>query len=57
MPSINDLDEGILQKPSVVLIPKLNVAHRSLLIRHVGTLKATSFEKVKHEVCLSLGCI
>jgi mRNA-degrading endonuclease toxin of MazEF toxin-antitoxin module len=54
--STNDLEEGILQKLSMVLVPKLNVAHKNLLIRHVGTLKAASFERVKREVCLSLGC-
>ncbi len=50
--------DGSLKKESVIIIPKLTAIDASLILgsRFIASLHEKSFEKVKKELCLKLGC-
>ena len=54
----NDISDGSLKKESVIIVPKLTAIDASLILgsRFIASLKEESFEKVKKELCLKLGC-
>jgi len=54
--SLPDLSSGFLKKPSLVIIPKISVIHKSLLIKELGELRQEKFAKVMKNVCEGLAC-
>jgi hypothetical protein len=54
--SSGDLSSGFLQKPSVVIVPKISVIHESLLIKEIGELKPDKFAQVMKSICEGLDC-
>jgi mRNA-degrading endonuclease toxin of MazEF toxin-antitoxin module len=54
--SSNDLERGRLVKPSVVVVGKVAIIHKSQLVGQVGVLKSEAFERVKQGMCKSLRC-
>jgi len=53
-----DIRDGSLKKESVIIVPKLTAIDASLILgsRFIASLKEKSFDKVKKELCLKLGC-
>jgi len=53
-----DIYDGSLKKESVIIVPKLTAVDTSLILgsRFIASLKEKSFERVKKELCLRLGC-
>ena len=53
-----DICDGSLKKESVIIVPKLTAIDASLILgsRFIASLHEKSFEKVKKELCLKLGC-
>ena len=53
-----DIRDGSLKKESVIIVPKLTAIDASLILgsRFIASLHEKSFEKVKKELCLKLGC-
>lgn len=53
-----DIRDGSLKKESVIIVPKLTAIDASLILgsRFIASLKEKSFNKVKKELCLRLGC-
>ena len=53
-----DICDGSLKKESVIIVPKLTAVDVSLILgsRFIASLHEKSFEKVKKELCLKLGC-
>jgi len=56
--SNKDIRDGSLKKDSVIIVPKLTAIDASLILgsKFIATLKENSFEKVKKELCVKLGC-
>jgi len=54
----NDIEDGSLKKESVVIIPKLTAIDSSLIVgsKFIASLKASSFQKVKKDLCLKFEC-
>jgi len=54
----DDIRDGSLKKESVIIVPKLTAIDASLILgsRFIASLKETSFDRVKQELCLKLGC-
>ena len=53
-----DIRDGSLKKESVIIVPKLTAIDASLILgsKFIASLKEKSFDKVKKELCLKLGC-
>jgi len=51
-----DLSSGLLRKPSVIIIPKISIIHKSLLIKELGELRQEIFVRVMKNVCEGLAC-
>ena len=51
-----DLDSGKLKKISMVIISKISIIHRSLIIRHLGSLKPDALKSIKLGLCKSFDC-
>ena len=53
-----DIRDGSLKKESIIIVPKLTAIDASLILgsRFIASLKEKSFDKVKKELCLKLGC-
>lgn len=53
-----DIYDGSLKKTSVIIVPKLTAIDASLILgsRFIASLKEKSFDRVKKELCLKLGC-
>lgn len=53
-----DIYDGSLKKESVIIVPKLTAVDASLILgsRFIASLKEKSFDRVKKELCLRLGC-
>lgn len=53
-----DIRDGSLKKDSVIIVPKLTAIDASLILgsKFIATLRENSFEKVKKELCVKLGC-
>lgn len=51
-----DLLSGTLKKPSVIIIPKISILHKSLFIKEIGELQEAVFREVMKKVCDSLNC-
>ena len=53
-----DIQDGLLKKESVVVVPKLTAVDASLIkgARFIASLKKESFLKIKNELCLKLNC-
>lgn len=56
--SNSDIRDGSLKKESVIIVPKLTAIDASLILgsRFIASLKESSFDRVKRELCLKLGC-
>lgn len=54
--SNNDLEKGYLVQKSLVIPTKLGILSKKLLIREIGMLKDSSYEKVMKVVCNSFDC-
>ena len=54
----DDLEEGSLKKPSVVIVPKITAIDRSLIqeARHIAVLHPKSFGRVEEMLCREFGC-
>jgi len=54
----DDIKDGTLKKDSVVIVPKLTAIDSTLIVgsKFIASLKESSFSKVKHELCLKVGC-
>lgn len=55
----HDLENGILKKESVIIVPKISAIDKNLIAqgRLIGTLKENKFDEVVLKICNSLGCI
>jgi len=53
-----DIYDGSLKKESVIIVLKLTAIDASLILgsRFIASLKEKSFDRVKKELCLRLGC-
>ena len=54
--SPHDLDSVHLNKPSVVIVPKVGIIHKYFLIKEVGVIKQDIFTNILKEICISFGC-
>ena len=54
----NDIQDGMLKKDSVVIVPKLTAVDNSLIkgSHFIASLKNSSFVKIKNELCKKLAC-
>jgi len=52
----DDLGEGYLKKESKVIFPKCFTLHRSILIKHIATVKAKKLSAIHDEFCKKMGC-
>ena len=54
----DDLEEGSLKKPSVIIVPKITAIDRLLIqeARRIAVLHPKSFERVEEMVCREFGC-
>jgi mRNA interferase MazF len=53
----NDLEDGYLRKPSVIIIPKIGIIHKSLILKKIGKLKKRLFQQIMERVCMDMECI
>jgi mRNA interferase MazF len=53
----NDLAEGFLKKESKVIFPKSFTLHRSILIKHLATVKQDILSTIHIEFCKKMACI
>jgi len=53
-----DIEDGSIKKDSVVIVPKLTAIDSSLILgsKFIASLKDSSFQKVKNELCIKLEC-
>ena len=51
-----DLEKGYLVQKSVVIPTKLGILSKNLLIKEVGMLKDSSYEKIMKNVCNFFDC-
>ncbi|MHB1687479.1 MAG: type II toxin-antitoxin system PemK/MazF family toxin [Ignavibacteriaceae bacterium] len=54
--SSQDLESGNLNKPSVVIVPKISIMHKNFLIKEIGTVKQNTLINILKEICFSFGC-
>ena len=54
----DDLEEGSLKKPSVIIVPKITAIDRLLIqeARRIAVLSPQSFERVEEMICREFGC-
>ena len=52
----DELETGAIYKPSVVVVPKIGIVHKSFLIKEIGLVKEEVFRKVMKEICSSFDC-
>lgn len=52
----SDLQSGQLKKPSIIIVPKISIIHKSLLMREIGMVKIDILKQVMGKVCSDLGC-
>ncbi len=51
-----DMSHGKLQKESMVVVPKNFTLHKSILTKHIATLKEEIFQKIYRQFCKELAC-
>ncbi len=51
-----NLDKGELKAPSVIIHPKINTIHKSLIIKKIGHLNQETFDHVIKVMCLEFKC-
>ncbi|MFA7083376.1 MAG: type II toxin-antitoxin system PemK/MazF family toxin [Arcobacteraceae bacterium] len=52
----NDLANGKLQKDSLVVVPKNLTLHKSILFKHIASLKKEIFLEIFKKFCNEIGC-
>jgi mRNA-degrading endonuclease toxin of MazEF toxin-antitoxin module len=52
----DELETGAIYKPSVIVVPKIGVVHKSFLTKEIGLVKEEVFRKVMKEICSSFDC-
>jgi hypothetical protein len=52
----NDLEEWILYKDSIIIIPKFWVINEDFIDNIIWKLKIETFNKIKLEVCKQIDC-
>ena len=54
----DDLEEGSLKKPSVIIVPKITAIDRSLIrdAHRIAVLHPKSFGRVEEMLCREFGC-
>ncbi len=56
--SEREIEDGRLQKESIIIVPKLTAVDSSLIsgARFIASLKKSAFTRVQEELCSKLGC-